>query len=221
MKYRLQIFLIFSFLGLCCKGQSGDKIPSIPYMATTLSESGLILREEPRLKSKKVTLIPHKDIFEITANTNEVATIDNKSGLWLKAHFYDVEGYVFSAYIISFDDLVTKRTKIDKTTILGTWLGDTKWPGNQTTLNLRKDGTFKFLLFSGGDEGGFGEHTVTGTWSITDEILKLISEDEAEVQSYFLLEKKLMLIPKRRNRNKPSQFMENYSSEYVTGLRHR
>jgi hypothetical protein len=218
MNYRLQIILLMNFLGLCCKDHTDTKILPIPFMATTLSESGLILREEPKLQSKKVTLIPHMGIFEVTAKTSEEATIDKKHGLWLRAHFYDVKGYVFSAYTISFNDLSAKRTQMSKKTILGSWFGDTKWPGGQTTLNLHKDGTFKFLIFSGGDEGGFGDHTVTGTWSISEEILKLLSDDEADVQSYFLLDSRLILIPKRRYKNKPSQFMENYSSEYVTGL---
>jgi len=71
---------------------------------TVVAPSGLSLRNNPNLSSKKLEIIPFGTLITIMNvsqifNTDEMKTIDSRPGNWVKTKFNGKEGYVFSGYL--------------------------------------------------------------------------------------------------------------------------
>lgn len=68
------------------------------------AKNGLILRENPSVSSKKLTLMPYMSVVEIDSDSGTPDKIDGINGQWLNLDFYSKEtgylyGYCFSNYV--------------------------------------------------------------------------------------------------------------------------
>lgn len=63
------------------------------------SLDGLFLRDEPSIKSNKITLIPYNE--EIVGNYSEKISdkVNNEEGFWIRAKYKDMSGWVFDKFI--------------------------------------------------------------------------------------------------------------------------
>lgn len=83
-----------------------------------MSSSGLILREFPNVKSKKLTIIPNEEILLIKDTTLNLESNNSKQGKWNKTRFRSFSGWVFDPFLYDFSeetsDLNFIKTKINR-----------------------------------------------------------------------------------------------------------
>lgn len=108
MKVILIIFIIlFNYELLSSKINVGDEV-------LVFSKSGLVLREQANKKSNKLATIPSGSIIKIKekidSNTWEV--IDKLSGYWIKVEYNNIDGFVFSGYLVKINKYNQNNTML-------------------------------------------------------------------------------------------------------------
>ncbi|MCB1143605.1 MAG: SH3 domain-containing protein [Leptospiraceae bacterium] len=74
---------------------------SLPYYVN--APSGLILREDASLTSKKIDLLPNRTPVEISQVGMDPIEIDGNTGFWIGVRALGKDGFVFSYYLSSID----------------------------------------------------------------------------------------------------------------------
>lgn len=105
MKHFLASFLAVSMLAFTVK--AGTQLSSTAcheiYLTKVLAPSGLVLREKPGRGSNKLAVVPNGGEVTICIN-HEVELVqeqmeDGLAGIWQKAQYKGLEGYLFDAYL--------------------------------------------------------------------------------------------------------------------------
>lgn len=79
------------------------------------AKSGLVLRSEKSIKSKKLAVISYGTFISVNSNVNyHMVRVANKDGYWLKTSYNGKEGWVFSAYI----DFDYNKPKVEAATFI-------------------------------------------------------------------------------------------------------
>jgi hypothetical protein len=89
------IFLLFIFVYNTTKAESFDKL-------TVVAKSGCHIRAEAKYNSEKIALIPCGAIVNCEKYTTPTKRImiNGISGFWIKVFYNDLQGYIFSAYLL-------------------------------------------------------------------------------------------------------------------------
>lgn len=105
MKHTIAAFLSFSMFAFTvnAEAQLASSTCHEIYLTKVIAPSGLILREKPGRGSKKLAAIPNGGEVTICIN-HEVELVheqmeDGLAGIWQKAQYKGLEGYLFDAYL--------------------------------------------------------------------------------------------------------------------------
>ncbi|EQA46377.1 SH3 domain protein [Leptospira broomii serovar Hurstbridge str. 5399] len=98
MRLRRIIILLLVFSGIVCDRNNKDGKYSVKNLYVK-SESGIKLRKDPSLIGTVIEVIPKDTMVIIFGEENDEVEIDKLKGKWLKARFYEKEGWVFSGYL--------------------------------------------------------------------------------------------------------------------------
>lgn len=90
-----KIFFVVIFI-LSITSILGDEPATV-----SAGSSGLVLREGPGTRFKKITVIPTGEKVSITNKNGPGETISGKKGTWYKVKYKEYDGYCFSAFLIS------------------------------------------------------------------------------------------------------------------------
>ncbi|MCB1176902.1 MAG: SH3 domain-containing protein, partial [Leptospiraceae bacterium] len=90
--------LNFTFNSCNLRKDTNEKIDKKYYFVT--SSDGLMQRDIPGLKGKKIQLIPFKSMVEFLENTEEYNELYGIYANWKKVSFNGKEGYVFSGFLV-------------------------------------------------------------------------------------------------------------------------
>ncbi len=69
---------------------------------TVKSASGLVLRDGPKVSSKKILVIPNNSSIDILSYSDNISVIGGKTAPWAEVRYNGKEGWVFSGYLANF-----------------------------------------------------------------------------------------------------------------------
>jgi|GEM_PF-3285412 len=69
---------------------------------TVASTNGLVLRDGPKVSSKKILVIPDKSSIDILSYSDNTSVIGGKTAPWAEVRYNGKEGWVFSGYLANF-----------------------------------------------------------------------------------------------------------------------
>lgn len=116
MKFILFIFYILILFNSSLFGQEKQNITKdLIYGDSSLSfvvktKSGLVLREEPNQKSKKLALIPFLGSGLILGQTKNKDKIKDKEGYWYEVNYRNSRGFIFSIYVDTYENEDSRNT---------------------------------------------------------------------------------------------------------------
>jgi hypothetical protein len=94
--YRIYLLTLLCLLFLGPKLMSETKKVKKYYV---LAQSGLSVREEPALKSKKLGILKYNSNVEIVRETKKKNTFDGITDNWVEIKYNDKKGYIFSGFL--------------------------------------------------------------------------------------------------------------------------
>lgn len=89
-------FVLFTVFFILVPINCISKITRVAYVN---AENGLILRDQPSIKSNKILVIPNNSEIEILDPSIKTDQINDKKGNWVKARYMNNVGYLFDAYL--------------------------------------------------------------------------------------------------------------------------
>lgn len=170
----------------------------------TTANNGLVLREKPTIKSKRMGLIPYGTKVDILGKTKKQVTIAKKTSNWFKVRYNNKSGWVFGGFLSDkpvSDNIITNKSAGNIS--IGDSINDIKKLGYKITKSTEDA----------------GEGTTTTVYSIYDgkeKLLKVYPENSDEGLNAKVIE--IQIISKRYKTSegigvgsKLTDFLKTYS----------
>jgi hypothetical protein len=128
--FSLQLTILFFLLSISCKDNNKiveieSPLKSNSSLAQINASGGLRLRNNPKLKSKSLGIIPNGSQIKILKKKGPLITIAKRKGKWLKIDWNGQIGWVFGGFVIYNDKVNETGLEIIPKNIIGIYEFDT------------------------------------------------------------------------------------------------
>lgn len=103
MKNASILLVLFALVGFCKKPSAPHATKNPPAYFKVIEKQGLNLREEPTVKSKRISTLPYGTVGKIIHVSPDYQVIQNARGSWLHVEVGPTKGFIFSGFVLLSD----------------------------------------------------------------------------------------------------------------------